>query len=97
MNLGALVSETRNPATMGLDEMSTLEMIRCFNQEDRKVPEAVEKVLPEIAQAVDLAVVALKAGARLIHLGLAPAGVLGCWMRPNVRRPSACRMAGWWV
>ncbi|HEE0239045.1 TPA: N-acetylmuramic acid 6-phosphate etherase, partial [Serratia marcescens] len=45
MNLGALVSETRNPATMGLDEMSTLEMVRCFNQEDRKVPEAIEKVL----------------------------------------------------
>lgn len=49
MNLGALVSETRNPATMGLDEMSTPEMIRCFNQEDRKLPEAVEKMLPEIA------------------------------------------------
>lgn len=43
MNLGALVSETRNPATMGLDEMSTLEMVRCFNQEDRKVPEAIER------------------------------------------------------
>lgn len=77
MNLGALVSETRNPATMGLDEMSTLEMIRCFNQEDRKVPEAVEKVLPEIAQAVDLAVVALKAGARLIYLGAGTSGRLG--------------------
>ncbi|BBI92517.1 N-acetylmuramic acid 6-phosphate etherase [Serratia symbiotica str. Tucson] len=77
MNLGALVSETRNPATMWLDEMSTLEMIRCFNQEDRKVPEAVEKVLPEIAQAVDLAVVALKAGARLIYLGAGTSGRLG--------------------
>ncbi|MBQ0957165.1 N-acetylmuramic acid 6-phosphate etherase [Serratia symbiotica] len=77
MNLGALVSETRNPATMGLDEMSTLEMISCFNQEDRKVPEAVEKVLPEIAQAVDLAVVALKAGARLIYLGAGTSGRLG--------------------
>lgn len=28
---------------MGLDEMSTLKMIRCFNQEDRKVPEAIKK------------------------------------------------------
>ena len=62
MNLGALVSESRNPATLRLDEMTTLEMVSCFNQEDRKVPEAIEKVLPAIAQAVDLAAAALKAG-----------------------------------
>ncbi|HAT3805526.1 TPA: N-acetylmuramic acid 6-phosphate etherase, partial [Serratia marcescens] len=73
----ALVSETRNPATMGLDEMSTLEMVRCFNQEDRKVPEAIEKVLPAIAQAVDLAAAALKAGGRLIYLGAGTSGRLG--------------------
>ena len=58
MNLGALVSESRNPATLRLDEMTTLEMVSCFNQEDRKVPEAIEKVLPAIAQAVDLAAAA---------------------------------------
>lgn len=77
MNLGALVSETRNPATMGLDEMSTLEMVGCFNREDRKVPEAIEKVLPAIAQAVDLAAAALKAGGRLIYLGAGTSGRLG--------------------
>ncbi|CAI1027652.1 N-acetylmuramic acid 6-phosphate etherase [Serratia entomophila] len=77
MNLGALVSETRNPATMELDQMSTLEMVRCFNQEDRKVPEAIEKVLPEIAEAIDLAAAALKAGGRLIYLGAGTSGRLG--------------------
>lgn len=77
MNLGALVSETRNSATMGLDEMSTLEMVGCFNREDRKVPEAIEKVLPAIAQAVDLAAAALKAGGRLIYLGAGTSGRLG--------------------
>ncbi|CAI1885440.1 N-acetylmuramic acid 6-phosphate etherase [Serratia proteamaculans] len=77
MNLGALVSETRNPATMGLDEMSTLEMVSCFNREDRKVPEAIEKVLPAIAQAVDLAAAALRAGGRLIYLGAGTSGRLG--------------------
>ena len=84
MNLGALVSETRNPATMGLDEMSTLEMVRCFNREDRKVPEAIEKVLPAIAQAVDLAAAALKAGGRLIYLGAGTSG------RPGVLDASEC-------
>ena len=96
MNLGALVSETRNPATMGLDEMSTLEMVRCFNGEDRKVPEAIEKVLPAIAQAVDLAAAALKAGGRLIYLGAGTSGRTACWMPPSARRPSACRTAWWW-
>jgi N-acetylmuramic acid 6-phosphate etherase len=77
MNLGALVSESRNPATLRLDEMTTLEMVSCFNQEDRKVPEAIEKVLPAIAQAVDLAAAALKAGGRLIYLGAGTSGRLG--------------------
>jgi N-acetylmuramic acid 6-phosphate etherase len=62
---------------MGLDEMSTLEMVSCFNREDRKVPEAIEKVLPAIAQAVDLAAAALKAGGRLIYLGAGTSGRLG--------------------
>ncbi|MBH1932461.1 N-acetylmuramic acid 6-phosphate etherase [Serratia rubidaea] len=77
MNLGALVSETRNPETMTLDEMSTLEMVTCFNREDRKVPQAIAAVLPEIAQAVDLAASALRAGGRLIYLGAGTSGRLG--------------------
>lgn len=77
MNLGALISESRNPATMALDQMSTLEMVRCFNQEDCKVPKAIEKVLPAIAQAIDLAAAALKAGGRLIYLGAGTSGRLG--------------------
>ncbi len=41
MNLATLVSETRNPATMELDSQTTLAMMTLFNQEDRKVPEAM--------------------------------------------------------
>ncbi|MDR3430872.1 MAG: N-acetylmuramic acid 6-phosphate etherase [Rouxiella aceris] len=77
MNLGALVSETRNPATYRLDEMSTLEMVTCFNQEDSKVPLAIQQVLPEIAQAVDLAAASFKAQGRLIYLGAGTSGRLG--------------------
>ena len=46
MNLGALVSETRNPDTMNLDALSTLEMVTLFNQEDAKVALAVKTTLP---------------------------------------------------
>ncbi|NGX87791.1 N-acetylmuramic acid 6-phosphate etherase [Rahnella sp. Lac-M11] len=76
-NLGTLVSETRNPETMNLDEMSTLELVICFNQQDRKVPEAIQKVLPEIAKAVDSAAASFKAGGRLIYLGAGTSGRLG--------------------
>lgn len=41
------------------------------------MPEAIEKVLPAIAQAVDLAAAALKAGGRLIYLGAGTSGRLG--------------------
>ncbi|MEH2922334.1 N-acetylmuramic acid 6-phosphate etherase [Samsonia erythrinae] len=77
LNLGSLVSESRNPATMALDELSTLEMMRVFNQEDRKVPEAIAQVLPEIAEAVELATISLKAGGRLIYVGAGTSGRLG--------------------
>lgn len=76
-NLGTLVSETRNPETMNLDEMSTLDLVTCFNQQDRKVPEAIQKVLPEIAKAVDSAAASFKAGGRLIYLGAGTSGRLG--------------------
>ncbi|MEQ9918071.1 N-acetylmuramic acid 6-phosphate etherase [Pectobacterium aroidearum] len=77
LNLGKLVSETRNPATMALDQLPTLEMMHAFNQEDRKVPEAIAQVLPAIAEAVDLATASLQAGGRLIYLGAGTSGRLG--------------------
>lgn len=77
MNLGALISESRNPATMELDKLSTLAMLTCINDEDRKVPEAIRLVLLAIAQAVDLAAEALKQGGRLIYLGAGTSGRLG--------------------
>lgn len=77
LNLGTLVSETRNPATMTLDQLSTLEMMHAFNQEDRKVPEAIAQVLPAIAEAVDLATASLQEGGRLIYLGAGTSGRLG--------------------
>ena len=77
MNLGTLVSESRNPATMELDKLSTLAMLTCINDEDSKVPAAIRLVLPAIAQAVDLAAEALKQGGRLIYLGAGTSGRLG--------------------
>ncbi|WJV52832.1 N-acetylmuramic acid 6-phosphate etherase [Pectobacteriaceae bacterium CE90] len=77
MELGSLVSETRNPATMNLDQLSTLDMMTVFNQEDQKVPEAISQVLPAIAQVVEVTAACLKSGGRLIYLGAGTSGRLG--------------------
>ncbi|MTD37809.1 N-acetylmuramic acid 6-phosphate etherase [Erwinia sp. CPCC 100877] len=77
MNLGTLISETRNPGTMDLDALSTLEMVTRFNQEDATVAEAVKVTLPQVAQAVDAAAEALLAGGRIIYMGAGTSGRLG--------------------
>ena len=77
MNLGSLVSETRNPQTMDLDALSTLELVNRFNQQDTLVALAVKETLPEVAKAVDAAAGALKAGGRIIYMGAGTSGRLG--------------------
>lgn len=75
--LGQLVSEARNPATMQIDLMSTAEILESMNAEDAKVAEAVRRELPQITRAVDVIVAAFKAGARLIYMGAGTSGRLG--------------------
>ncbi|ELQ6143073.1 N-acetylmuramic acid 6-phosphate etherase [Cronobacter sakazakii] len=77
MNLGSLVSETRNPDTLDLDALPTLEMLRRFNEEDKRVAYAVSETLPEVAKAVDAAAAALTCGGRLIYMGAGTSGRLG--------------------
>lgn len=75
--LGHLVSEARNPETLQIDLMSTPQIVAAMNIEDRHVPEAVQKVLPEIAASVDHIVKAFKVGGRLIYMGAGTSGRLG--------------------
>ena len=75
--LEQLLSEERNPRTMGIDLMSSAEIAALINAEDRVVPEAVGKTLPQIAQANDAIVAAFIAGGRLIYIGAGTSGRLG--------------------
>ncbi|ALB63717.1 N-acetylmuramic acid 6-phosphate etherase [Cronobacter condimenti 1330] len=77
MNLGSLVSETRNPNTLDLDALTTLEMLMRFNEEDKRVAYAVSETLPDVANAVDAAAAALQHGGRLIYMGAGTSGRLG--------------------
>ena len=75
--LGQLVSEARNPATMQIDLMSTSQILAAMNAEDAQVSGAVQQELPHIAAAVDRIVDAFKAGGRLIYMGAGTSGRLG--------------------
>ena len=77
VKLDHISTEQRNPATSHIDEVSTLEIVRLMNQEDKKVAEAVEVVLPQIAAAVDVIYTALQKGGRLIYCGCGTSGRLG--------------------
>lgn len=52
IDLSVLVTESRNKETMGLDQMTPLEIVTVMNREDGKAVEAVGEVLPQIAQAI---------------------------------------------
>jgi N-acetylmuramic acid 6-phosphate etherase len=75
--LGQLVSEARNPATMQIDLMSTPQILAAMNDEDAQVAGAVKQVLPAIGAAVDKIVEAFKAGGRLVYMGAGTSGRLG--------------------
>ncbi|MER8881313.1 N-acetylmuramic acid 6-phosphate etherase [Mesorhizobium sp. M0074] len=75
--LERLVSEDRNPKTMDIDLLPTLEVLRKINDEDKGVAAAVEKVIPDIAAAVDRIVSAFQNGARLVYMGAGTSGRLG--------------------
>ena len=52
VNLERIATETRNPATMGLDKMTPLELITEMNCEDARVPAAITPQLPQIAKCI---------------------------------------------
>ncbi|AXH63119.1 MULTISPECIES: N-acetylmuramic acid 6-phosphate etherase [Providencia] len=77
IDLSKMVTESRNEASTNIDQLSTAEMLKVINDEDKLVPLAVEKVLPEIAQLVDKVAEAFLKGGRLIYSGAGTSGRLG--------------------
>jgi N-acetylmuramic acid 6-phosphate etherase len=71
------ITERDNENTSNIDKVSTLEAVRLINAEDKKVAEAVEKVLPEIAETIDKIVERLENGGRLFYVGTGTSGRLG--------------------
>lgn len=77
MSLENLTTEQRNPNSMHIDTMSTLEMVKTINQENEKIATAVESQNEAIARAIDVGSKRYHKGGRLIYLGAGTSGRLG--------------------
>ncbi|MFT5715721.1 MAG: N-acetylmuramic acid 6-phosphate etherase [Flavobacterium sp.] len=60
-----------------LEKMSVAELLSNINQEDKTVPFAVEKALPQIESLVTQIVAKMKLGGRLFYIGAGTSGRLG--------------------
>jgi N-acetylmuramic acid 6-phosphate etherase len=72
-----MLTEERNSQTMDLDVLATQELVARIQSEDINVAKVIEKLVPQIAQAVDVIVDRLKNGGRLIYFGAGTSGRLG--------------------
>lgn len=71
------VTEQENPRTQSIDSLPTIEAVRLINDEDKTVAFAIERILPQIAAAIDSISERMKAGGRLFYVGTGTSGRLG--------------------
>lgn len=77
MERGHLLTEQVNPASANLDQLSSLEIVDVFNQEDAKTIQAIAAAREPLAQAIDLISKQLHQGGRLFYVGAGTSGRLG--------------------
>ncbi len=75
--LDNLTTETRNPDSKTMDEMSALELAQLMNKEDAKIAEAVGSESEPIAAGIDAIAERFRSGGRLVYIGAGTSGRLG--------------------
>ena len=70
-------TESRNPRTMHLDQMSIREILTIMNEEDAKAINSIKEVIPRIEEVIQMVDAAFKEGGRLIYIGAGTSGRLG--------------------
>jgi len=75
--LGGLDTERVNPATVGIDRLDPLALVRAMNAEDATVAGSVAAELPRVAEAVAGIARRLRRGGRLVYVGAGTSGRLG--------------------
>jgi N-acetylmuramic acid 6-phosphate etherase len=71
------LTEQRNPASAGIDQLTPLEIVDLINAEDQGIAPAVGAEREAVAHALELAEAAFRAGGRLIYVGAGTSGRLG--------------------
>ena len=74
---GHLLTEQANPNSQNLDQLTTLELVDLFNQEDAQTIAAIAHARQPLATAIDLTARALQQGGRLFYIGAGTSGRLG--------------------
>ncbi len=77
VDISKISTEKRNENTKNIDIASTQDILKMINDEDKKVPLAVEKAIDQIALVVDHVTEAFVQGGRLIYIGAGTSGRLG--------------------
>lgn len=75
--MSEVITEYRNENTKDIDILSTIDMVKKMNDEDKLVALAVEEASEEIAQAIDLIAKQFLKGGRLFYFGAGTSGRLG--------------------
>ena len=71
-----LNTEKRNPKTLHIDQMKTIEMMQVISEENFNAVKAVAAQITVIAKAVDEIAAALEHGGRLFYIGSGTSGRL---------------------
>ena len=74
---GHLLTEQANPNSQNLDQLTTLELVDLFNQEDARTIAAIAQARKPLASAIDRTAKALRQGGRLFYIGAGTSGRLG--------------------
>lgn len=77
MNRGHLLTEQINTASVNLDQLSALEIVDLFNEEDKKTIEAIKQGREELAKTIEITAQSLQKGGRLFYIGAGTSGRLG--------------------
>ena len=75
--MSEIITEYRNENTKNIDLLSTIDIVRKINEEDKIVAGAVEAESENIAQAIDIIAKQFLHGGKLYYFGAGTSGRLG--------------------
>ena len=75
--MSEIITEYRNENTKNIDLLSTIDIVRKINEEDKLVALAIEDEIPNIAKAIDMIAKQFLMGGRLYYYGAGTSGRIG--------------------